>query len=504
MPLRRDDLFNFLLIFSGLTVILLAAGIWWLLNVHKDEVTSELEHQKKEVARMIEGVGPILCKAKGDEWKTNLENLDGQLENLDVKLHVFKYEESSEAAFKKVRKEVQKLSPFSLVLSDTPEQPPCGVDVEWLAVVGEPETLDDPTNSWIKRGYYTLAGFVTRPEGHADSDRFSVQEDSASEEWMIIYAQASQSATSRSRLAALLWAIGLSSALLLTSAFYVLIANKPLEHLKSALDELYGTMAAQNRGSPWEIMANIQKIKPVTGSGTRSGRAAVRSFNAMHDQLKKFVALQLNWFGGCPHDLRTTIAQLQEIIDESLRDTRPRADELLEMREITKFMRAMTDDTLYLLTGEGVQKPFEKHELCSLVENAADKVEMRKNSENIRFDDCAGRIVVNARGVALERVFINLIGNALDYGDVAEISLRAEGKWAVVEIADRGPGLPKDKNVREPFVRGDTARDIRIHGSGLGLAIADDNMQSHGGKIEFLDRKGGGTIARAILPRLDS
>ena len=77
-----------------------------------------------------------------------------------------------------------------------------------------------------------------------------------------------------------------------------------------------------------------------------------------------------------------------------------------------------------------------------------------------------------------------------------EVSLRREPRQVVVEVADRGPGIPPEVRERlfEPFVTTKRA------GTGLGLAIARRVVEAHGGTVEALDREDGGALFRLALP----
>jgi len=103
---------------------------------------------------------------------------------------------------------------------------------------------------------------------------------------------------------------------------------------------------------------------------------------------------------------------------------------------------------------------------------------------------------------ALGRVLDNLLGNAARYAPEGAIDLtvREEQDRAVIEVADRGPGIPEEMRtaVLEPFRRLD--RNADEPGTGLGLAIAAEVAARHGGAFELLGREGGGTVARLILP----
>ena len=75
---------------------------------------------------------------------------------------------------------------------------------------------------------------------------------------------------------------------------------------------------------------------------------------------------------------------------------------------------------------------------------------------------------------------------------------------AVIEVLDRGPGIPADEveRLKQPFTRieTETARSGK-GGSGLGLAIVDRIARMHGGTFDLAPRDGGGLIARVAFPR---
>jgi len=79
---------------------------------------------------------------------------------------------------------------------------------------------------------------------------------------------------------------------------------------------------------------------------------------------------------------------------------------------------------------------------------------------------------------------------------VLELTARRADARAVVEVADRGPGLASEVRARlfEPFVT------TKRTGTGLGLVIVHRVVTAHGGTLAALDRPGGGTIFRLELP----
>ena len=108
-------------------------------------------------------------------------------------------------------------------------------------------------------------------------------------------------------------------------------------------------------------------------------------------------------------------------------------------------------------------------------------------------------VPVRGDAVLLARAAHNLVLNACEAsprGATVEVSARREGADAVLEVQDRGPGLPPGlaERVFEPYV------STKRRGSGLGLSLVQDIARQHGGRVSLEDREGGGARARLVLP----
>jgi signal transduction histidine kinase len=82
-------------------------------------------------------------------------------------------------------------------------------------------------------------------------------------------------------------------------------------------------------------------------------------------------------------------------------------------------------------------------------------------------------------------------------------SVRREDDRMVLEVADRGPGVPPERRDRvfERFARSDAGRTA-TGGSGLGLAIVRAVAEAHGGSVELRQAPGGGAVFAVTLPAL--
>jgi signal transduction histidine kinase len=105
----------------------------------------------------------------------------------------------------------------------------------------------------------------------------------------------------------------------------------------------------------------------------------------------------------------------------------------------------------------------------------------------------------------LAEVVTSLIDNAAKFSPPdapIEITVGREDDEAVIEVADRGPGVPLDKvdDVFRRFARWRPAGYEETPGAGLGLFLARAHVLAHGGRIALVDRDDGGTILRVSLP----
>jgi two-component system sensor histidine kinase KdpD len=104
--------------------------------------------------------------------------------------------------------------------------------------------------------------------------------------------------------------------------------------------------------------------------------------------------------------------------------------------------------------------------------------------------------------VLIEQVLINLLDNAIKYTPRASpirIIATATDLAVTVEIADRGPGVPRgeEDKVFEKFYRG---KPTEGRGAGLGLAICQAIVKAHGGHIWAQNLPEGGVAFLFTLP----
>jgi two-component system osmolarity sensor histidine kinase EnvZ len=197
---------------------------------------------------------------------------------------------------------------------------------------------------------------------------------------------------------------------------------------------------------------------------------------------------------GVSHDLRTPLARLRLGIEVGTSDETARQGMVDDIEEMDRIISQFLD-----FARAGDDSPLE---ICDPGDIIATVVARQQRAgHDVRFQrEELPRIPL--RSTAFERMIGNLVDNALRHGAApVEISVRSGDAALVVEVCDRGPGIPPDRveYLKRPFTRGDPARS-GVPGAGLGLAIVERIARLHGGTLELEARSGGGTTARVTIP----
>lgn len=281
------------------------------------------------------------------------------------------------------------------------------------------------------------------------------------------------------------WQIGLATwilvALLLIIPIVWIFSNRlagPIRSLAQSADRI-------GRG-------NFERIEP---SGPAEIRKAAEVLNEMQARLLRQVNERTAVIGAIAHDLRTPLARLAFLIAAAPPDLAKKVDDELSAME---RMIAMTLDFVH---SETAQPAFEPVDLRLAVEGVIDDFADLGASATA---EPGGPILISGDALLLRRLFANLVANGVAYGGGVEARVIVDGDDAIVEIADRGPGMSDADLARafEPFFRAERSRNASTGGIGLGLTIVNSLARAHGGSVTLANRAGGGLLVRVSLPLL--
>ncbi|HUO23494.1 MAG TPA: HAMP domain-containing sensor histidine kinase [Caulobacteraceae bacterium] len=241
-----------------------------------------------------------------------------------------------------------------------------------------------------------------------------------------------------------------------------------------------------------EALGRDPKAAMMAPSGPAEIGVAARAFNAMQARLQRYVAERVSMVGAISHDLRTPLTRIRFKLEKADPDVRDAVlSDVAQMEHMISAVIAFSRDA-------AAPSVRERLDLTSLVASVADDAAETGADVEAPLEQS---FVIDGDPVALQRLFANLIDNAVKYGRRARISIDERGGEAVVRIADSGPGLPQREldKVFTPFYRTEAAQHQGSPGVGLGLSIARAVAQAHGGDV-VLNSSAGGLTAEVVLP----
>jgi signal transduction histidine kinase len=238
-----------------------------------------------------------------------------------------------------------------------------------------------------------------------------------------------------------------------------------------------------------------------------------RAFVRMQDELRRQEAARRSFVATASHELRTPLTMLQgtmELLEEDLRDGRvDLADAQSQVEIARRELRRLSNLAGELLDlsrlDASVPLRSEAVELGELVRAVAAEFALAADDRGVTLRIILPPAACWSRGDpdAIARVVRILIDNALHYGPRGEpvrLEARNDGGRALVEVADRGPGIhPADREpIFERFQRGRSASSES--GFGLGLAIGRELAQRMAGTLTLAEQEGPGTRFVLDLP----
>lgn len=231
----------------------------------------------------------------------------------------------------------------------------------------------------------------------------------------------------------------------------------------------------------------------------------------LNHRLEEATRSKLAFFTNVSHDLRTPLTLIAEPVTQlnqaSNLDTRQKNLIKIADKNI-KILQRLINQIL----------DFRKFESNKLQINLTEVDFSRLVSEWLESFQAVARkrdIVLNLEGdpggepvklaidvEKMERVFFNLISNAMKYSpDNSTITVKyyIENNNLVLKVADTGEGISKEdiENIFDRFFQVDR---VRPRGSGIGLSLAKAFVELHGGSISVESELHKGSVFTVVLP----
>ena len=210
------------------------------------------------------------------------------------------------------------------------------------------------------------------------------------------------------------------------------------------------------------------------------------------------------------HELKNPLASLRSAVDGLARVEDPALrSQLLAIvqDDVHRLDRLITDiSDASRLDAQLSRAKFEPVDIVAMIDGLLAQRQARgvERGVHFHFDRNEAPLLALGEGSRLERVFENLLDNALSFSPadaVVRIVARGDGGTLVVSVDDEGPGVPEDAReaIFRRFQSVRPAEEAFGRHSGLGLAIARTIVEGHGGTIAVEAREGGTAGARFVI-----
>jgi signal transduction histidine kinase len=230
--------------------------------------------------------------------------------------------------------------------------------------------------------------------------------------------------------------------------------------------------------------------------------AAFEERRASENRLRRFVA-------DAGHELRTPLTSVRGYAELFRRGGASHPDDIgMMMSRIESEARRMgvlVEDLLLLAKlDEGRPLARQRVRLSEVVAEMAGDQDVLHPEWPLELD-VEPDVEITGDELRIRQAVANLLANIRAHtprGTHAVVTVAMRHGMAMVEVADRGPGIPPDvrRRVFERFFRADPSRSRASGGSGLGLSIVAAIAAAHGGRVEAESPDGGGATFRVLFP----
>lgn len=339
--------------------------------------------------------------------------------------------------------------------------------------------LIEPDDTVLQQGTMQASHFAVGHMLHGDLHgrllRASVQlKDGQWVNFSTIVSEDNPLWSSRAFFSMLLMAVGV----VLLSLWVIQRVTKPLNLFAAASERLGKDVHAPalSEGGPLEI------------------RQAAHAFNEMQQRLQRFIENRTQMLAAISHDLRTPITLLRLRAEYA-----GEGEDKERMLATLDEMEAMISSTLSFAREDTEKEETQQVDLEALIRSICD--DMADTGRPVTTDE-TNQVTYDCRPVAMRRAIVNVIENAIKYGDAATVSLHRTGEAIEIAVVDNGPGIPEEEfeQVFTPFYRIERSRNRETGGVGLGLSVARTIVNGHGGDVVLSNRDGGGLRVSIVLP----
>lgn len=250
------------------------------------------------------------------------------------------------------------------------------------------------------------------------------------------------------------------------------------------------------------IISDVAVLVVVPAASYWLARRALKPVRQSYEMQQMFV-------DDASHELRTPLSIIQGELELALSKTRSKPEYQLAIATSAEEVSGLAQlvDSLLLIARNDpkqLEETFESVDLQKMLKMLTDTARKHNPTKNISLNSAPQVPPVKASRVLTERIFANIIDNALKFTNKKgriTIHLSSGKSYIAVTVKDNGIGMTPNQldQVFNRFWRAEEARSIKGHG--LGLPLVKQMVQLQGGKISIDSQPGNGTTVTLYFLR---
>lgn len=280
------------------------------------------------------------------------------------------------------------------------------------------------------------------------------------------------------------------------SGLYSRMITKPVLEISRISEKMSGlqlhwTVDGQRTDELGTLGKSLNRLSRNLSAALSDLQNANRKLEADIEHEREMEQARTNFFSAVSHELKTPITIMKGQLEGMLLGIgayKDREKYLTRTLEIANTLETMVQEILTISRLETAGADFKKDRLdciqiikCYL--NETEDLITQKDLQ-IHFD-MPSPVFINGNKMLMEKVFSNLIGNAIKYspqGADIYISALTEHERVVFSVENTGVHIPADSKHKlfDAFYRVEQSRSRKTGGSGLGLYIVQEILRQHG------------------------
>lgn len=277
---------------------------------------------------------------------------------------------------------------------------------------------------------------------------------------------------------------------------FTLVLMRPIRQLDAAISQLgKGTFS-----------------KAITVSGPSDLEALGRQLEWLRQRLLELAVERNRFLRHMSHELKTPLANIREgtelLMDGAVGELGGEQREVAGiLRENGMKLQQLIENLLSFSAWQARNSQLDLSEfnLRPVFKSVLESQQLTLLGQRLRLDLKVDDVALKADRAKLRLILDNLLSNAIKFtprGGTIYLHGNAIGDELIIDVADSGPGVPKEERARifDAFYSSQTPHGGHVKGTGIGLSIVSEFVQAHGGTIEIVDGEFPGAHFRVRLP----